>query len=77
MSDKFTPFAVVSTKGNGLSAQTNAGLIKLNQQMQPQQQPQVNLNQTMESTAGMVQLPNGKFVTKEQYQKLQQLLQNR
>ena len=62
----------------GLSTQTQAELLRLDQQ---QQTPPHNIpaphGQTMQSTQGMVQLSNGQFVTPQQYQMLMQKLKNR
>ena len=66
----------VKNKYGGLSTQTQAGLMQLDQQMQPQNVVPMS-PQTMAPTTGMIQLPNGQFVTPQQYQLLLQKLQNR
>lgn len=76
-SDTFKPYSFIKTAANGISARTQAQLNQLVRDMNPQQpKPQVN-QQTMQSTQGMIQLPNGSFVTPEQYQQLLQKLQQR
>jgi len=72
----FTPYSIV-VANSGLSPQTQAQLLRLEQQMTPVQQEVTFPIQTMDSVKGMVQLPNGKFVTQEQYQKLLEMLQKR
>ena len=72
----FTPYSIIVA---GISAPTQAAINQLYRDMkgiQPTVRQPV-LNQTMESTQGMVQLPNGKFVTPEQYQKLMEKLRKR
>jgi len=66
----FTPISIVMA-GSGLSPQTQAGLLRLEQEMAPKQEVVKPLTpQTMSPTTGQVQLPNGQFVTQEQYQNL-------
>lgn len=73
----FTPISIVLAD-NSLSPQTQAGLLELERQMNPTPKPvQQATPQTMYPTINQVQLPNGKFVTQEQYQKLMQTLKNR
>jgi hypothetical protein len=72
----FNPDAKQKNKYGGLSTQTQAGLMQLDQQMQPQNVVPMS-PQTMTPTTGMIQLPNGQFVTPQQYQLLLQKLQNR
>ena len=72
---KFIPYTMVAD--SGLSAQTQAGLLRLEQEMTPQRKTDVAPVQTMQSTKGMVQLPSGQFVTPEQYQMLLQKLRKR
>lgn len=73
----FTPISIVLAD-NSLSPQTQAGLLELERQMNPTPKPvQQATPQTMSPTTGQVQLPNGQFVTQEQYQKLIQKLKTR
>lgn len=72
----FAPYSIV-VSNSGLSPQTQAQLLRLGQQMSPVQKEVKPSVQTMESVKGMVQLPNGQFVTQEQYQKLLKMLQKR
>lgn len=62
-----------------LSPQTQAGLEQLRRQMQPQQQTVVPTTpQTMRAIPqDYIQLPNGQFVSPEQYKQLQLRLQQR
>jgi len=63
---------------NGLSPQTQKGLIELDRSMQQKTQEALPISpQTMESAQGMIQLPNGQFVTPESYKKLLETLKNR
>jgi hypothetical protein len=73
----FNPNAKQKNKYGGLSTQTQAESMQLDQQMQPQQNVVPMSPQTMAPTTGMIQLPNGQFVTPQQYQLLLQKLQNR
>ena len=69
--DTFKPYSFV--KSAGISSRTQAAIRQLDKDMagQPQQQQNLPLQpQTMMPTQGMIQLPNGSFVTPEQYQKL-------
>ena len=77
--DTFKPYSFIKTAANGISSRTQGQINQLNREMQPQQQqPATPLTpQTMQSTQGMIQLPNGRFVTPEQYQQLMQKLQQR
>lgn len=73
----FTPITIVLAD-NSLSPQTQAGLLRLEQENTPGQEIAKPLTpQTMYPTINQVQLPNGKFVTQEQYQKLMQKLKTR
>ena len=83
----FIPYSITSMKnlinsarGNGLSAQTNAGLKQLDTELAgPQQAPQPQQpNYKLDpSTQGLVQLPNGQWVTPQAAQQLEQVLRNR
>jgi hypothetical protein len=76
----FNPDANQRVAGNshrGLSTKTQAELLRLDQQQAPTQSMPAPHGQTMQSTNGMVQLPNGQFVTPQQYQMLMQKLKNR
>ena len=77
-SDTFKPYSFIKTAGNGISARTQAQLRQLERDMNSPNQPQLQMTQqTMQPTTGMIQLPNGQFVTPEQYQQLLIKLQNR
>lgn len=77
--DTFKPYSFI--KSAGISTRTQAAILQLDKDMgQPQQQSQNALPlqpQTMMPTKGMIQLPNGSFVTPEQYQQLLIKLQQR
>lgn len=75
--DTFKPYSFV--KSAGISSRTQAAIRQLDKDMAGQPTPQ-NLPlqpQTMMSTQEMIQLPNGSFVTPEQYQKLLNKLKHR
>lgn len=75
--DTFKPYSFI--KSAGISSRTQAAIRQLDKDMSGQSQ-QSNLPlqpQTMTPTQGMIQLPNGSFVTPEQYQKLLIKLQQR
>lgn len=73
----FTPSSIIMAD-SGLSPQTQAGLLRLEQEMANIPKPVQQVTpQTMSPTTGQVQLPNGQFVTQEQYQKLIQKLKTR
>lgn len=78
--DTFKPYSFI--KSAGISARTQAAIRQLDKEMagqqpQPQQQSLPLQPQTMMPTNGMIQLPNGSFVTPEQYQQLLIKLQQR
>ena len=75
--DTFKPYSFI--KSAGISSRTQAAIRQLDKDMagQPQQQNLPLQPQTMTPTQGMIQLPNGSFVTPEQYQKLLIKLQQR
>ena len=75
--DTFKPYSFI--KSAGISARTQAAIRQLDKEMAGQtQQPNVPTQpQTMMPTNGMIQLPNGSFVTPEQYQQLLIKLQQR
>ena len=81
MEDTFKPYSFIKSAGTGISARTQGQLNQLNKQMQPpplrQDIIQQMSPQTMQPTQGMLQLPNGQFVTPEQYQQLLIKLQQR
>lgn len=76
--DSFKPFSIIP-KGNGLSPQTNKGLKELDEQMNPRQaQPQPGYsNPPRPAQPNMIRLPDGRQITPEQYQQLQQFLNQR
>lgn len=75
--DTFKPYSFI--KSAGISSRTQAAIRQLDKDMagQPQQQNLPLQPQTMMPTQGMIQLPNGSFVTPEQYQQLLIKLQQR
>lgn len=76
--DTFKPYSFI--KSAGISTRTQAAIRQLDKDMAGQQPTPQNLPlqpQTMMPTQGMIQLPNGSFVTPEQYQKLLIKLQQR
>lgn len=73
----FNPNAVTQVADAGLSPQTAAALARMRQQEVPPPQPKMT-PQTMQAVPqGWIQLPNGQFVSPEQYQKLQEMLRKR
>lgn len=68
------------TLAEGLSPQTQKQLLELQRQMNPQPQPQVapiGVGGVQKDPRATIQLPNGQFVTPEQYQMLLQKLRQR
>jgi hypothetical protein len=77
--DSFKPFSIIP-KGNGLSANTNRSLLELNQQLSPAQpQPGTGTysNPPKVNDPNTVRLPDGRVISTEDYQKLQDMLRSR
>lgn len=76
---KFIPFVVAERRG--LSPQTVKGLYELEQQMKPARvEPPVQYKGGMGTPRrpeATIRLPNGDWVTPQEYEQLQQLLQQR
>ena len=75
---KFIPFVVAE---KGISPQTAKGLYELEQQIQPQQPtPPVQYPGgmgTQRRQGATIKLPNGEWVTPQEYEALQRMLQQR
>lgn len=68
----------VSADMSGISPQTQKGLLELEREMMPQPQVQpMGVGGVQKDPRATIQLPNGQFVTPEQYQKLLQKLRTR
>ena len=77
---KFIPFVVAERRNNGLSPQTVKGLYELEQSMKPARIPPVQYKGgmgTLRRPEATIQLPNGDWVTPQEYEQLQRLLQQR
>ena len=74
---EFKPYGFILA-ANGISPQTQAGLLRLEEQMKPQAQVQaVGVGGVQSDPRATIQLPNGQYVTPEQYQKLLEVLKKR
>jgi hypothetical protein len=74
---KFIPY-VVAQKSDGVSARTRAAIKKLEDE--PVQQPQGQLYYEaprQRDVAKTIQLPNGQWVTPQEFEQLQRMLRNR
>ena len=74
----FNPDANQRSADSGISVQTQKQLMDLQRQMQPQPQVQpMGVGGVQKDPRATIQLPNGQFVTPEQYQMLLQKLKQR
>ena len=74
----FNPDANQQIADSGISVQTQKQLLDLQRQMQPQPQvAPIGVGGVQKDPRATIQLPNGQFVTPEQYQKLLQKLRTR
>jgi hypothetical protein len=78
---KFIPFVVAEKRNTGISPQTAKGLYELEQQMKPARvEPPVQYKGgmgTLRRPEATIRLPNGDWVTPQEYEQLLQLLQQR
>ena len=72
---KFTPFTIVA--GDGISGRSRAAIKQLDMESQPRQQEEQSIqrNEYTKDPRATIQLPDGRWVTPEQAQQLQMMLQ--